>query len=115
MPSNRAPSMVLTAGVACLCAAAGATQSVELTPAREAELVSLVEHECGACHGLHLRGGLGPPLTPDIMASRPRVFLETTIADGRAGTPMPPWSNILTRQEIAWVVDRLQRGLRDER
>ncbi len=27
-------------------------------------LEHLLTQDCGACHGLHLTGGLGPPLTP---------------------------------------------------
>lgn len=109
-------ALVVVACVASLCAAAvAAAENRQLTPEREAELVALLEHECGACHGMRLRGGLGPPLTPDVMASKPRVFLERTISDGRTGTPMPPWASILSRQEIAWMVDRLQEGLSDDR
>jgi cytochrome c55X len=108
--------LAVVACVAGFCAAAVvAAENRRLTPERQTELVALLEHECGACHGMRLRGGLGPPLTPDVMASKPRVFLERTISDGRPGTPMPPWASILSRQEIAWLVERLQEGLSDDR
>ena len=34
----------------------------------------MVRQDCGSCHGLRLTGGLGPPLTRDVMAAQP---LET--------------------------------------
>ena len=32
-------------------------------PGRARALVTLLLHDCGACHGMKLTGGLGPPLT----------------------------------------------------
>ena len=33
--------------------------------------------------------------------------IVATIRDGRAGTPMPPWKNLLGEDDIAWLVDTL--------
>lgn len=85
------------------------------TPARQGELLHLLRHECGACHGLTLRGGLGPPLLPGALAHRPPQVLRQTILDGRPGTPMPPWRPVLREEEAAWLVDRLREGIPDGR
>ncbi|MEA1890410.1 MAG: cytochrome c [Pseudomonadota bacterium] len=85
--------------------------STELPQQRRAELHNLLLQDCGSCHGMTLKGGLGPALTPDALADKPREFIEHTIREGRSGTPMPPWKNILTRDEIHWLVDTLYSGI----
>lgn len=79
----------------------------ELPAARQQELEHLLRHDCGSCHGLTLQGGLGPALTPERLATLPRELLLNTITYGRAGTPMPPWETLLTKEEISWLVDYL--------
>lgn len=74
---------------------------------RQEELRNLLYQDCGSCHGMRLTGGLGPALTPQALAGKPRELLIATVRDGRAGTPMPPWKNLLDAQEIAWLVDTL--------
>jgi cytochrome c55X len=77
---------------------------------RQAELRHLLEQDCGSCHGLTLKGGLGPALLPEQLAGKPRAFLMHTILDGRPGTAMPPWRPLLSEDEAAWLVDRLLNG-----
>ncbi|HHH43452.1 MAG TPA: cytochrome c [Gammaproteobacteria bacterium] len=91
-----------------LCALAVSATAEALTPARQAELRSLVHQDCGSCHGMRLTGGLGPALTPQALQDKSHEFLFATIRDGRPGTPMPPWRPLLTRQEIDWIVDYLK-------
>ena len=91
-------------------AARAADESGGLDPGRRAELVQLLRHDCGSCHGLTLKGGLGPPLTSSALAGKPPEWLRATILDGRPGTPMPPWRPFLTEQEAGWLVDSLIRG-----
>ena len=79
-------------------------------PARQQELTHLLRHDCGSCHGMLLKGGLGPALTPERMAPRSAQELQYTILQGRAGTAMPPWRGLLTEQEVAWLVQGLQQG-----
>ncbi len=79
-------------------------------PARQAELRAMLLQDCGSCHGLTLKGGLGPPLRPEALAGKPRDFLILTIRQGRPGTAMPPWAPILKDGEIAWLVDELLSG-----
>lgn len=88
-------------------AAAGGEQP---SPARQAELRYLLAQDCGSCHGLTLRGGLGPALTPPALAGKPAEFLQLTILHGRPGTAMPPWRGILTEDEGRWLADRLLAG-----
>lgn len=79
--------------------------------ARQHELRRLVRDECGSCHGLTLRGGLGPALTPDRLAPLPAESLAATILYGRPGTAMPPWRRFLGDAEAQWIVEELRRGL----
>ena len=85
--------------------------SAELPEQRRAELLNLLLQDCGSCHGMTLKGGLGPALTPDVLKDKPREFIKITITEGRHGTPMPPWKNILTAAEINWLVDTLYTGV----
>jgi len=80
---------------------------------RQQQLLHLLRHDCGSCHGLTLKGGLGPPLLPENLASRPAMPLERAILDGLPGTPMPPWRGILAKDEVRWLVEQLQKGIDD--
>lgn len=83
--------------------------------ARKRELTRLVLQDCGSCHGMRLTGGLGPPLTHDVIAGKPRDAMVATIIHGRHGTPMPPWRGLLTEADAGWIVDRLREGGLDAR
>jgi len=100
-------SLVLT-GLALVAAAEPMLTPPE--PARRAALTHLVLHDCGSCHGLTLKGGLGPALTPAALAGKTAEELRATILNGRPGTPMPPWRGFLTEAEADWLVRALQRG-----
>ena len=86
--------------------------SQNISAQRQAELHNLLLQDCGSCHGMTMKGGLGPALTPDALKNKPREMIEVTIANGRPGTPMPPWNKILTPQEINWMVDTLYAGVK---
>jgi cytochrome c55X len=81
------------------------------TPERGAAILHLVRQDCGSCHGMTLKGGLGPALTPEAVQSKPTDSLAATILHGRPGTAMPPWHDFLSADEAAWIVQQLQRGL----
>lgn len=91
-----------------------ATVQAELPVTRQNEILHLIRHDCGSCHGMTLNGGLGSPLTAERLSQRSAAELAGIIRDGIDGTPMPPWKGILTDEEIAWVVRQLQQGIRDE-
>jgi cytochrome c55X len=78
--------------------------------ARQNELLYLLEQDCGSCHGLRLKGGLGPPLLPADIAEQPDEALVDAILLGRPGTPMPPWDVEITEAEVTWLVGRLRTG-----
>lgn len=80
---------------------------------RQAELLHLLRQDCGACHGMTLKGGLGPSLLPQALDGKPPELLRQTILDGRSGTPMPPWRGLLTGDEVVWLVDQLRNGVAD--
>lgn len=86
----------------------------EISIERSAELQNLLIQDCGSCHGMTLKGGLGPALTPDVLKHKSRDMIEITITNGRPGTPMPPWNKILTKEEINWLIDTLYAGVKHE-
>jgi cytochrome c55X len=77
---------------------------------RQAELLYLLKHDCGSCHGMTRKGGLGPSLLPGSLRDRPDALLVNTVLDGRPGTPMPPWRGELSEQDARWLVDVLRKG-----
>jgi cytochrome c55X len=83
-------------------------------PARQARLAELVAQDCGACHGMTRKGGLGPPLLPDALAGLSDEAIAATILDGRPDTPMPPWRGLLSDADAAWIA-RLLKGEADAR
>lgn len=91
-----------------LCIAAGDVLAGELPAERREALRNLVHQDCGSCHGMRLSGGLGPALTPEALQDKNPAFLAVTIAEGRPGTPMPPWKTLLSEADIAWIVDYLK-------
>lgn len=74
---------------------------------RQQELRNMLKHDCGSCHGLTLKGGLGPSLLADALANKSDQFLVQTIREGRKGTAMPPWKPFMTEQETLWLVQTL--------
>lgn len=78
---------------------------------RQADLLNLLRHDCGSCHGLTMKGGLGPSLEPASLEGKADEALVAIILDGIPGTPMPPWRPELNDTEAAWMVDQLRRGL----
>lgn len=86
--------------------------AAEAPSQRQAELLHLLQQDCGSCHGLTMKGGLGPALLPETLAGRDDAMLIETILDGRPGTPMPPWRFELNAEDAAWMVRTLKGGLR---
>lgn len=84
------------------------------TPARQRQLVHLVRQDCGACHGLTLRGGLGSALTPEALHGKPTGSLVATVLHGRPGTAMPPFKSLLSEDEARWIVAQLLNGFPHE-
>ena len=101
------PSLLLLTG---LSMAAHAFTGSAIENARQQELIYLLKQDCGSCHGLTLKGGLGPALLPHNLAGKSVDFLTLTILDGRPGTAMPPWRPLLKPQEARWLAQILISG-----
>ena len=56
----------------------------EVDASRQIELMYLIRQDCGSCHGMTLKGGLGPSLLPDALSGKPSELLVSTILEGRA-------------------------------
>lgn len=110
MMPRRLPARVSTF-LALALALAVPVQAKEPAPERRAHLVNLVRQDCGSCHGLTMKGGLGPPLLPAVIAGRDAEQMAFVILNGRPGTPMPPWREFLNAGEAEWIVEQLRKGL----
>lgn len=84
--------------------------AVELAIERQKQLTHIVKQDCGSCHGMTLKGGLGTPLLPQYLTNKSVEFLSYTIINGRPTTAMPPWKEILTVQEANWIAQQLKLG-----
>lgn len=90
-----------------------ATQAMaDIDASRQSELMYLLKHDCGSCHGMTMKGGLGPSLLPAALSGKPTALLVTTIMEGRTNTAMPPWKNMLTHDEAEWLAAQLQQGVK---
>ncbi len=79
------------------------------TTARQQVIIKLLKNDCGACHGLTLKGGLGPSLLPQALSNKSDDLLLQTIQQGRSGTPMPPWRDFLSKDETLWLIKKLRQ------
>lgn len=91
-----------------------AAVAADPSPERARELVRMVRQDCGSCHGLTLKGGLGPPLLPETLREKPVDSLRYTVLLGRPGTPMPPWQAFMNEAEADWIVRQLMQGFPEE-
>jgi len=82
-----------------------------LTTARKAELIHLLKNDCGSCHGMTLKGSLGPSLLPQALAGRRSDDLRAIILNGVPDTPMPAWRGQLSESDTAFLVGLLQHGI----
>ena len=80
------------------------------TAERQRELTRFVRQECGFCHGIHLTGGLGSPLTAQALLGKSPEALEATILYGRTSTAMPGWTPHLNETDANWIVAALMKG-----
>ena len=99
--------------IAALCLASIATtaRATEIGAAQAEKLERLVVQDCGSCHGLTLKGGLGTPIHKDRMQHYAREDLRDIILDGVPGTAMPPWRPLITEGEALWIADYLRGAL----
>ncbi|HEY5682224.1 MAG TPA: cytochrome c [Sulfuricaulis sp.] len=109
----RMPTHITGIMLATLAALGSGMACAEVSETRRAELMHLLTQDCGSCHGLTRRGGLGPALTPEALKGKPAVMLRELILHGVPGTPMPPWKGFMNLQEAEWLVQVLLEGRTD--
>jgi len=103
---------IIYSATLCLIALFWSTwATAEIHSQRQSELLYLLKHDCGSCHGMRLQGGLGPALTPQRLQPFENEFLAITILQGRPGTPMPPWHPFMSEAEAFWLVNQLKQGI----
>ncbi len=83
----------------------------ELSDTRKSQLLNLIRQDCGSCHGMTLKGGLGKPLLPKALEGKPHSNLMQIILDGIPNTPMPPWRELLSESDVNWIVTQLKNGI----
>jgi cytochrome c55X len=114
----RFPLVILIA-IGLIAISSATTATADTAPARpapthsapdRAKLIDLVRQDCGSCHGLTLKGGLGRPITSEALAGFDADTLALIVLDGLPGTPMPPWRPLITEAEAAAIADILKRG-----
>ncbi|MFV0359842.1 c-type cytochrome [Tropicimonas sp.] len=93
--------MALAVALAATCAGA------EIPATRATELEHMVIQDCGSCHGLTMKGGLGSPLTREALDGAEAESLAYIILEGVPGTAMPTWRPILTEDEALWIANYL--------
>lgn len=99
--------------MASLCLSAS-LQAEVVTPQRQQDLQNFLLQDCGSCHGMTLKGGLGPSLLPERLSQLPSDFLIDSILLGRPGTPMPPWQGLLSKSDVEYLVQLMQQGVAHE-
>jgi cytochrome c55X len=105
--------LVIAGGGAPAWAQQAAAVDAAPLPERQAELHHRLRHDCGSCHGMTLKGGLGPSLLPAALADKDDAALVDIILHGVPGRPMPPWAFEISPAEAAWLVRRLKQGMDD--
>lgn len=109
-PSYRSPPAPSPAvDTAASTAAATPAPAPPVSPARQAELEHMVIQDCGSCHGLTMKGGLGKPITPGDLAGFDPEGLAAIILDGVPGTAMPPWRPLISELEALWIAEYLMK------
>ncbi len=95
--------------LACLVAPSALAEEVSIQ--RQHELRSLVVQDCGSCHGMTLKGGLGTALRPvDLDGVDPQTIAQIVL-DGVPGKPMPAWRGLLSDDEALWIANALKSGV----
>lgn len=93
-------------------ATVGDVTAGEVSADRAAVLERLVLQDCGSCHGMTLRGGLGPDIRAATLAGADPGTLAAIILDGVPGTAMPPWRPLISEEDAEWIATYLLDGAR---
>ena len=96
--------------VALLCLSSSLALAGGISAERKAELRNLVLQDCGSCHGMTLKGGLGSALTPADLEGVDPSSVAQIVLDGVPGKPMPPWRGLLSEPDAMWIAKALKAG-----
>jgi cytochrome c55X len=92
----------------CLLVITSLALAEETTSGRA--LVSLVHQDCGSCHGMTLKGGLGPDIRAEALAHYDVDTLSTVVLDGIPKTAMPPWRPLISEADARRIAEYLLKG-----
>ncbi len=110
MPRTATFTLLLMAGAGLAWAGDTPRPARDIGPDRAVELERLVRQDCGSCHGMTLKGGLGPDIRAETLGGSDPEAITQIILDGVPGTPMPPWRPLVSEAEARWIADYLLRG-----
>ncbi len=105
------PGVFMALGLFFCISGQAALALAEPPQARQAALLHLLTQDCGSCHGMTLKGGLGSPLLPETLNGKSDDALAAIILDGVPGTPMPPWRSEISSDEAIWLVRQMKEGI----
>lgn len=105
-----APSRWLRSSIAAFFVVIFGTAALAQDATRRTELTALVRQDCGSCHGMTLKGGLGSALQPKDIAHLEADGIAQIILDGVPGKPMPPWRGLISEEDARWIAERLKEG-----
>lgn len=112
MTFTKTLSRCLRSGI--LFTAAVSSSVYALDDQQQSALRHLLLQDCGSCHGMTLKGGLGPALLPERMREMGLDNIQAVIKYGRPGTAMPPWQALLNDEEIDYLSQTLLQGIQHE-
>lgn len=100
---------ILVVPIAAVVISTGPTCARADETSRADNLERLVRQDCGSCHGMTLKGGLGPALLPDSLSNRSADVIAAIILDGIPDTPMPPWRGLISDADALWIAHYLRK------
>ena len=81
----------------------------EVTDERQSELLDFVEQNCPACHGIRMRGSIGPALSKANLQYLSVNAVTLTILYGLTDKGMPAWEAQLSERDAYWIAEFLKR------
>lgn len=105
MPGWKILPVVIIALLLISCGGGKAPVTPSATPTAPPAAIdasNLYTTKCVTCHGANREGisGLGLPLTPQSLAGRSDAEIRDFITNGKPGTAMVGWKDILSPAEI---------------
>jgi len=82
----------------------------EVANERQSELLYFVEQNCPACHGIRMKGSIGPALSKADLQHLSVNAVTLTILYGLPDKGMPAWEAQLSETDAFWIAKLLKRG-----